>query len=148
MHHYPRRVLVGIDATPGSRVALEVSIALCSASGGELHLVHVKRSDPMLRGRPPARAALDDIEREGQELLDRARSHAEASRPVSGTHLRTARRVDRALARLQHELGADLLVVGSGRASNTRRLERVVGATVRRARGSVLVARQPPRGGP
>jgi universal stress protein A len=139
---FPQRVLVGVDASMGSRDAVDTAVSLCQATGADLHLVHVKLKSPLLRGRPAPTAATEVLEREGEELLQRSRAYAERVLPVTGTHLRYAQRVDRALASVQGELGADVLVIGAGSSgSDAWYLGRTVTATIRRAPGSVLVAR-------
>ena len=142
MTTFPARVLVGVDASLGSRDAVDIAVSLCESTGAELHLVHVKLKSALLRGRPAPTAATEVLEREGGELLRRSRLYAERVHPVAGTHLRHAQRVDRALARVQDELDADVLVIGAGRSSTDAwHLGRTVTATIRRSPRSVLVAR-------
>jgi len=139
---FPVRVLVGVDASLGSRDAVDAAVSLCQATGADLHLVHVKLKSALLRGRPAPTAATEVLEREGDELLRRSKAYAERVCPVTGTHLRYAQRVDRALASVQEELDADVLVIGAGRSgSDAWHLGRTVTATVRRSSRSVLVAR-------
>jgi nucleotide-binding universal stress UspA family protein len=139
---FPARVLVGVDVSLGARAAVDAAVSLCQATGADLHLVHVKLTSALLRGRPAPTAASEVLEREGEELLARARAYAERVCPVTGTHLRYAQRVDRALARVQDELDADVLVIGAGRPGDDRwHLGRTVAATIRRAPRSVLVVR-------
>jgi nucleotide-binding universal stress UspA family protein len=139
---FPARVLVGVDASLGSRDAVDAGASLCQTTGAELHLVHVKLKSPLLRGRPAPTAASEVLEREGEDLLRRSRAYAERVCPVKGTHLRFAQRVDRALTRVQDELGADVLVIGAGGSgSDSWHLGRTVTATVRRSPRSVLVVR-------
>jgi nucleotide-binding universal stress UspA family protein len=139
---FPSRVLVGVDASLGSRDAVDAAVSMCRSTGAELHLVHVKLKSALLRGRPAPTAATEVLEREGEDLLRRSRVYAERACPVTGTHLRYAQRIDRALAHAQDELGADILVIGAGRSSSDSwHLGRTVTATIRRSPGSVLVAR-------
>lgn len=144
MTTFAHRVLVGVDASVGSREAVDTAIELCRATGAELHLVHVKLTSAVLRGRPPGgpEGQRTTMREEGEGLLRRSREYAERQYPVTGTHLRFGQRVDRVLSHAQDELEAPVLVIGASHAGATgRTLGRTVTGTVRRAPGSVLVAR-------
>lgn len=111
---FPSRVVVGLDGSDASLLALSVAERLCGDSGGELTVV----------------VATHDDEIDLDELRRRAAPHeirAERHRPVDA--------LVRAAAR------ADLLVVGSRGASGLRALGSVSERVAHRAASSVLVVR-------
>jgi nucleotide-binding universal stress UspA family protein len=144
---FPTRVLVGVGRSGSSTAALEAATELCRATTSELHLVHVRSTSSTVMGRPVTPEQGSRMETEAAVVLARATDVVEAGGgEVSGTHVRFAERVERALALAQAELEAGLLVVGSSRGGTVARsLLGASGATgtVARAGGSVLVVRAP-----
>lgn len=155
---YPKKVLLATDGAEDSVRAARV--ALCNSSGAELHVVHVGQAaasaagatGPALPGEPPGYA-----ERQARRLLD---GQVELVRSLGGevadSHLRMGQPAAEVVAAAK-EVGADLLVVGSGGphqvrravAATTRRpaLGRASDVIVRAARCPVLVARGDAAGG-
>lgn len=150
MTFFPTPVLVGVDETDESRHALLTAVELCLTTGSPLHVVHVKLTSGMIRGRPMAPQQKSLSDEEGRALLESARrAAADAGKEPEECHLRFAENAERALVLLQEELVAGLLVIGEGsRGSLARRLLYPGGgaAAVRRATGSVLVVRPPAEG--
>jgi nucleotide-binding universal stress UspA family protein len=141
---FPTLIVVGVDDSPGSRRALAAAQEIASATGSELHLVHVKLTKSPLRPKPVNPPVTQAASEEGTALLERLeREAAQGGVSVAATHLRAGDRVDRVLVDTQRELGAGLLVVG---ASSSGRIGRAVlgspvTAVTRHASGSVLVVR-------
>jgi nucleotide-binding universal stress UspA family protein len=144
---FPTRVLVGVDRSGSSTAALAAAAELCRATTSELHLVHVRSTSSTVTGRPVTPEQGSRMEAEAAVVLARATDVVEAGGgEVSGTHVRFAERVERALALAQEELEAGLLVVGSRRGGSVARSLLGGGGatgTVARAGGSVLVVRAP-----
>ncbi len=148
MSFFPTLVLVGVDGTAHSRHAVMAAAELCSSTGSELHLVHVKVRSPTLRGQPMSPVTRERTDEEAQAMLEQERANAETlGVTVSGTHVRYGDAVHEAFVRAQEELGAGLLVVGErGTGSLGRRLAGAgdPGTAARRSTASVLVVREPP----
>jgi len=149
MIEYPKKILLATDATEDSTKAANVATALAGRAGSELHVVHVGRPTasaaggtamrPPLPGEPPGYA-----ERQALKLLDRQVEQVEAAGGgVAEAHLRMGQPAAEIIA-LAVELGADLLVVGSG---GPRPVRRAVAATTRQAvigRASGVIVRSAP----
>ena len=158
MIEYPNKILVATDGTEDSARAARLAAALAARCGAELHAAHIWRpgaaetvtaaaTRPPLPGEPPGYA-----ERQARKLIGaEVRRIEEEGVPVTEAHLRAGQPAQ-ALVALAAELGADLLVVGSGRPRAVRRagaaaarrplLGKVADAVVRSARCPVLVAHQ------
>jgi len=132
---YPRKVLLATDGAKDSTRAAHAAVALVASSGAELHVVHVGQSTPSnvsatamrpaLPGEPPGYA-----ERQARKLLDRQVEEIQAEGgTVTETHLKMGRPAAAVVA-LAAEIGADMLVVGSG---GPHQMRRAVAATTRRA---------------
>jgi nucleotide-binding universal stress UspA family protein len=144
MSLFPTRIVVGVDGSTSAGYALDTATELARATGSELHLVHVKTTSSTVRGRPITPAQGDEMDAEAATLLDRAAEVVEAAGgAVGGRHVRFGEKVDRALVHAQDELDAGLIVIGSARRGSVARalLSGPEAGTVRRAGGSVLVAR-------
>jgi nucleotide-binding universal stress UspA family protein len=146
----PTKVLVAVDAGSASEHGLDSARELCAATGAELHLVHVQLTRASVRGRPMTPAQRAAAERDGTALLARLRARVEdAGGTVADTHLRFGESVERALVDAQRELDDALLVIPARRSARlVRRLASsgspvAPSAVVRRARGPVLVVREP-----
>jgi nucleotide-binding universal stress UspA family protein len=141
---FPTRILVGVERSRASDLAVDVAAELSRATGSELHLVHVKIIAGTIASRPVSSASQERLTDEGEALLaDVRRRIEEGGGEVAGTHVRGGTSIDRALVHAQEELGAGLLVVGaSGTGAVAQRLAGGISTgTVRKAPGSVLVVR-------
>ena len=131
------RILVLVDFSAGSRVALERATQIASQSGASLHLLHAIG----LHGTTPE-AAVSEIE---QAALDRIRQLAQQVRDqgVDAAARTHAGSVLEAFEWLEDEVRPDLVVVGARGATRLRRL--LLGGTahsiVQHAFAPVLVAR-------
>lgn len=136
MIEYPTKILLATDGGADSVRTGQVTVALAAKHGAELHVVHVGQSmtsapsgatvtGVSLPGEPE-----DYAERQARKLLE---GQVEQVRAVGGTvtdfHLRMGQPAAEVIT-LSAELGADLLVVGSG---GLRPVRRAVAATTRRA---------------
>lgn len=135
MTAYPKKVLLATDGTEDSVRAARVAVALTASSGGELHVIHVGQAatpstgttveGASLPGQPPEYA-----EKQARKLLDgQVEVIKSVGGEVTGAHLRMGQPAQQVVL-LSDELGADLLVVGSGR---PRAVRRAGAATMRRA---------------
>lgn len=135
MTDYPRNVLLATDGTEDSTKAAHAALALVASSGAELHVVHVGQAAPSnvsatamrpaLPGEPPGYA-----ERQARKLLDRQVEELRAEgATVTGAHQRMGRPATAVVA-LAAEVGADMLVIGSG---GPHQVRRAVAATTRRS---------------
>jgi nucleotide-binding universal stress UspA family protein len=120
---------------------------LARSTGSELHVVHVKLL-PVTPSYPEALGRREDLEWaecEAWELLDeQVKKLEDAGGTVAGVHLRQKRPAEEIVA-LAEELGADLIVLGSGGRWWTRRANSgsVFDRVVRHANCPVLVVRSP-----
>lgn len=142
MIEYPTKILLATDGTVDSARAAHVAVALSSKTGAELHIVHVGQassaptSGASATGAPPLPSTpYEHFVKRAERLLEQ---QVEQVRSAGGTvteaHLRMGRPAPEVIA-LSEEVGADLLVVGSGR---PRQVRHAVTATMRRdALGSV-----------
>jgi nucleotide-binding universal stress UspA family protein len=149
MIEYPKKILVATDGTEDSIRAARISVSLAASSGAELHVVHVGQRAPQTAGAPAARPPVSSepsgyAEKQARKLLD---GQVEVIRSIGGevseAHLRMGQPAVEVVA-LAGELGADLLVVGSG---GPRPLRRAVAATTRQAamgRASGVIVRGAP----
>ncbi len=135
MIEYPTKVLLATDGTDDSVMAAQVAVSLSGKTGAKLHVVHVGQPASIGSGTTVEGASLpiepyESVVRRARRLLER---QVEQIRSVGGTvsepHLRMGQPA-REVVRLSEEVGADLLVVGSGR---PRPVRRAVAATMRRA---------------
>lgn len=135
MIEYPRKVLLATDGSEDSGRAAHAAVALATNADAELHVGHVGHvgtsastaagTRPPLPGEPPGYA-----ERQARRLLDGQVEVVQvAGGTVSETHLRMGQPAHEVVA-LADEIGADLIVVGSGGPGTVRR---AVSATMRRA---------------
>jgi nucleotide-binding universal stress UspA family protein len=146
MSLFPTRILVGVDRSASARYALGVAAELARATGGELHLVHVKSTSSTVRGRPVTPQQGEAMDAEAAALLaDAAQDAADRGVEVAGRHVRYGEHVDRVLVQAQGEVDAGLLVVGASQGGRIARslFSSPSSGSVRRSGGSVLVARAP-----
>jgi nucleotide-binding universal stress UspA family protein len=119
---FPTTILVGVDGTEPSSVALHAATELAAATGSTLHVAHVKLTRPPLRPQPTNPEQTARMQQEGTGLLERCeREVSDLGGRVERTHLRASGRVDRELLDLQADLGAGLLMVGTGGSGRTAR---------------------------
>ncbi len=142
MIEYPTKILLATDGTDDSIRAAHVAVALSSKTGAELHVAHVGQvsTAPTSGASATGSAPLPSVpyehfvkraERLLEQQVERVRS---AGGAITQAYLRMGRPAHEVVA-LSKELGADLLVIGSGR---PRPVRRAVTATMRRgALGSV-----------
>ncbi len=137
MIDYPTKILLATDGTEDSARAAQVAIALADKTGSDLHVVHAGQassfptSSATATGSPPLPSEpYEYAVKTARKLLalevERIR---EAGGTVTEAHLRMGQPAQEVIA-LAGELGADLLVVGSGR---PRAAKRAVATTTRRA---------------
>lgn len=141
---FPKRILV---ATDGSEEAAGVAVELAESTGSELHVVHVMLL-PVTPPYPEALGRREDLEwaeREARELLDeQVKKIEDAGGTVAGVHLREKLPAEEIVA-LAEELGADLIVLGSGGRWWMRRVHTgsISDRVVRHAHCPVLVVPSP-----
>lgn len=149
MPFFPTAAIAAVDGTSPGRHALHAAVELCLATGSSLHLVHIKLTSAMLRGRPMTPAQRERADAESHQLLNVERTAAiEAGLEPAGTHLRYGQDIEQGLVGAQQELGADLLIIAAG--AQGRLAQRLLGPgprssarAVRRSPASVLVVRAP-----
>lgn len=147
MTFFPSPVIVGVDGTRPARHALLTAVEICVATDSPLHLVHIKLTAGMIRGRPMTPAQRERADAEGEDFLAAQRqAAAEAGLDSAQTHLRYAENTEDGLVRLQHELVAGLLIIGDHPGGTlAQRLFRTGAgeSAVRRSAASVMVVRPP-----
>lgn len=135
MIEYPTKVLLATDGTQDSAKAARMAVALSSKTGTELHVVHVGQAASVNPGVTVTGGSLptepyESALKKARSLLERqAEQVREIGGSVTETHLRIGQPAYEVVG-LSDELGADLLVVGSGR---PRAVRRAVSGTMRRA---------------
>ena len=122
MSIFPSRILLAIDGSEETKLAIRNAVDLADATGSELHLVYVgqlpnflmKDFDIMGVDRIGVdRKLYDELERESLEILRRLTWQVKASgAAVAGAHLRMGG-VAGELVTLAKDLEADLIVIGS-----------------------------------
>ncbi len=120
------RVLVGVDGSEDSALAIRAAADLSNRTGAELHVVHAWQDET-----PPSLTsamsgdyseARQQWERAAEEVLKEQTALAEAAgASVAGTHNRRGRPAEE-ITDLAGELGADLLVIGSRGLGAVKRL--------------------------
>jgi nucleotide-binding universal stress UspA family protein len=149
MSLFPTRILVGVDRSASARYALGVAAEIARATGGELHLVHVKSTSSTVRGRPVTPQQGEAMDAEAAALLaDAAQDAADRGVEAAGRHVRYGEHVDRVLVQAQGEVDAGLLFFGASQGGRIARslFSSPSSGSVRRSGGSVLVARAPAEG--
>lgn len=120
------RILVGVDGSEDSALAVRAAVDLSNRTGAELHVVHAWQDEapPSL---PSAMSgdyseAREQWERAAEEVLkEQAGLADDAGASVAGTHLRKGRPAEE-ITDLAGELGADLLIIGSRGLGTVKRL--------------------------
>ena len=135
MIEYPTKILLATDGTEHSTMAAEAAVALASKTGAELHVVHVGQAQhsgssgiTVEAGGLPGDSYEATVDR-ARKLLERQVEHVrEVGGIIAETHLRIGSPPYEVVG-LSDELGADLIVVGSGK---PRAVRRAVSGTIRR----------------
>lgn len=135
MIEYPTKVLLATDGSEDSARAVEVAVALSGKTGAKLHVVHVGQAPSSSTGTTVHSPSLptepyESVVKRARKLLEGDVERVQrAGGNVAGSHLRIGTPASEVVG-LSEELGADLLVVGSGR---PRAVRRAVSGTMRRA---------------
>lgn len=135
MIEYPTKVLLAADGSEDSARAVEVAVALSGKTGAELHLVHVGQAPSPSTGTTVHSPSLptepyESVVKRARKLLERqVEQIRESGGNIAETHLRIGSPPYEVVG-LSDEIGADLIVVGSGR---PRAVRRAVSGTIRRA---------------
>lgn len=135
MIEYPTKILLATDGTEYSAMAAEAAIALSNKTGAELHVVNVGQAHHSGSGITVEAGGLpgdsyEDIVDRARKLLERQVEQVrESGGTVTEMHLRIGSPPYEVVG-LSDEIGADLIVVGSGR---PRAMRRAVSETIRRA---------------
>jgi nucleotide-binding universal stress UspA family protein len=150
----PGRVLLAYDGSKEASDAARVASEISNATGSELHLLHVVRSEPY----PPYfgyvsyeeaevweawEANLERDEEQARSFVEgQARTIEREGAEVDGAHLSFGR-PDREIVKLAEELDAGLIVVGSRGRGGLKRalLGSVSDSVVRHAHCPVMVVR-------
>jgi nucleotide-binding universal stress UspA family protein len=138
------KIAVGIDFSPESDRAVEHAIRVARLAGAGLTLIHVAPVPPTFRERPddPWAALIRERLAENRARLAELRERL-SGQGVEVSHVVADGDPDEALPEAAHDLGADLIVVGTHGRTGLRRmvLGSVAEKTIRLASSSVLVAR-------
>ena len=135
MIEYPTKILLATDGTEYSAMAAEAAVALSNKTGAELHVVHVGQahysgSGVTVEGGGLPGDSYEAIVDRARKLLERQVEQVrESGGNVTETHLRIGSPPYEVVG-MSDEIGADLIVVGSGR---PRAMRRAVSETMRRA---------------
>lgn len=116
MSALPTRILVAVDGSADSVLAARRAVALASAFGSELHVVHVvpvSRSYYIAGEEVEGPALYEEDRQWARELLEeQAGKMEESGGKVTKTYLK-AGEPDAEVVALAEEIGASLIVVGS-----------------------------------
>ncbi len=152
-----RRIMVGVDFSPASALAVRRAAQLAATEHAELHILHVYSGPaslfPFLTSILTEWAeALADLEARCQARLrdfcDQIASEGGPEEPVlraARLHAVESNLHGRTIAQTAHKLGADLVVVGTRGHGNVR--DALLGTTAERVlrdtRGSILAVKTP-----
>jgi nucleotide-binding universal stress UspA family protein len=134
MIEYPTKILLATDGTEYSAMAAEAAVALSNKTGAELHVVNVGQAHHSGSGVTVEAGGLpgdsyENIVDRARKLLERQVQQIQGSGgTIAETHLRVGSPPYEVVG-LSDEIGADLIVVGSGR---PRAMRRAVSETMRR----------------
>lgn len=113
------RILVAVDGSAGSELALDEAIRLAQTQGAQLRLVHVMDELKWVNGFESARAYFDDVlprmRKSGEDLLARGLSRAITADVQAESELviQSAGRASDNIADEARRWGADLIVAGT-----------------------------------
>lgn len=145
----PERILLAVDGSEESRLAVQAAAELSEKTGAEVHIAHVLPSPERMYG-PHFYSAdvkgslLERVERDAREFLDRqAGKISSAGGKVGGTRLASGN-APAEIVKLAEELHADLTILGSRGLGGVRRalMGSVSDSVVRHAHSPVLVVRE------
>lgn len=145
MSVFPTKILVAIDASEDSILALRSAVDLANNNDSELHVLHVGLASYWTTPDAMHPEEAERLEESAWQVLDEQVEKAEgANEAVAEKHLKMGTKVDEQIVNLADEIGAGLIVVGS-RGKNT--MERLLlgseaESVVRHAPCPVLVVRQ------
>lgn len=143
-----KKILVATGGSPWSDAAVAYAIALAVQTGAELRVLTVLAS-PVAYTMPDVMSSsellMESIERQGQELLAQAASHAEGHGVSYQTCLKWGNVPETILQTVDDE-ECDLIVLGSRTVSGWKRLTvgRTLSAVAAKAQRPVLIIKQPP----
>jgi nucleotide-binding universal stress UspA family protein len=143
-----KRVLVGTGGSPWSDAAVAYAIAWAAYTGAELRILTVLTS-PVAYTMPDVLSSsellMESVERQGQELLDRAAAQAESAGVVYTTLLKWGN-IPETILQTAAEEECDLIALGSRIVSGLKRLMvgRTLNAVAAKAQRPVLVIKHPP----
>jgi nucleotide-binding universal stress UspA family protein len=154
-HRLPGRVLLAIDGSEESHLAIKSAVEVAGATGSELHVLSVLETAQLLPYMPypgfeawETSGTAEEAEQHARRLLSRVseRIGAEGS-TVEESHLAVGK-PDKEIVRLAGEFDADIVVLGSRGLGAVGRvlLGSVSDSVVRHAWCSVLVVRGEDRG--
>src|SRR5919112_829294 len=135
MIEYPTKILLATDGGEDSVTAAEAAVALSNKTGAELHVVNVGQAQSSgpgvtVEGRTSSAEPYETIVERARRLLEwQMEQIRESGGTVTETHLRIGSPPYEVVG-LSDEIGADMIVVGSGR---PRAVRRAVSGTIRRA---------------
>ena len=135
MSIFPTKILLATDGSEEANLAASTDAELAKGTDSELHVVHVGQAASVNPGVTVTGGSLptepyESALKKARSLLERqAEQVREIGGSVTETHLRIGQPAYEVVG-LSDELGADLLVVGSGR---PRAVRRAVSGTMRRA---------------
>ncbi len=143
------RILVAVDGSEESGMAVEAATELAVSTGAELHVVHALPTEPSMPYPYPYakerwEASMEQAKKDARAFVEKRAGQVEAETGVvARAHLRLGR-PDREIVRLSEELDAGMLVLGSRGLGGVKRalMGSVSDSVVRHAHSSVLVVRQ------
>ena len=146
MKVFPAKILLATDGSEEAEPATRTAINLAESTGSELHVAYVGLlpnflDEPGTRGYD--RLLYDKHEEEAREVLRKLVWRVQvAGGVVAGTHLRMGGVADEVVG-LAQELGAGLIIMGSGGRSGIRRalMGSVSDSVVRHAHCPVMIVR-------
>lgn len=148
MGFFPRSILLAVDGSGESDLAVRAAAELSKETGSEVHVAYVLPTSAQLMGhhnytQEIRESLVEDAERDARAFLDKqaGRIGSDGGK-VADTYLRTGE-ADKEIVRLSEELGAGMIVVGSrglGAVGRTL-MGSVSDSVVRHAHAPVFVVR-------
>lgn len=144
MEMLPTKILLAVDGSRDSKLALEMAAGMAGRLGAELHVVYVALISPWVLGGNLSKTEYEKLRLEQQKFLDDMVLQVEnAGGEVTEAHFRVGQRADDEIIQLGEELEVDLIVIGS---KGTGTLKRALMGSdsesiVRYSRQPVLVVR-------
>lgn len=140
----PTKILLAVDGSEDSRLALRMAAGLAGKVGAELHVVYVALISPWVLTGRVSDTEYAALRQEQEGFLDEIVSQAGAEgAQVTEKYFRVGHRADDEIIRLSEELAVDLIIVGS---KGQRTLERALmgsdaESVMRHSRYPVMVVR-------